>query len=151
MEQELLMTVRKWIELTLRMSMANIFKFTRDKALSMQQLGALIRIHKKGNCNVSLMSTNMGISNAAASQLLDRMKQLELIERNEDPNDRRIKNLTLTQKGIELLHQSLHASQKWIEDLVSTLDNNEKKETITVLKRLISHLNFNGDKLIIDK
>ncbi|MEJ2278187.1 MAG: MarR family transcriptional regulator [Candidatus Lokiarchaeota archaeon] len=104
---------------------------------SFQQLGALLQIHRKGFCNVSHIGVNLGITSAAASQLLDRMVQQELIRRSENPNDRRAKQLVLTENGIEILRKGFQASQKWLEELVNTLTTDEQKQVVTILTRLI--------------
>ncbi|MFX1364082.1 MAG: MarR family winged helix-turn-helix transcriptional regulator [Promethearchaeota archaeon] len=138
-------TVKKWVQLTLYKSLNSIFKFSKENDISMPQIGALIRIYRKGSCNVSVIGIELGISSAAASQLLHRMVQLGLIDRSEDPNDRRIKNLNLTQKGLEFLNECFRTSYKWFEDLIFTYNNDEKREIITILDKLINKININDD------
>ncbi|MBN1800616.1 MAG: winged helix-turn-helix transcriptional regulator [Candidatus Lokiarchaeota archaeon] len=144
MSQELSQIIKKWIEITMHKSMHNFFKFSKENDLSIHQIGALIRIYRKRDCNVSILGADMGVSSAAASQMLDRMVQLGLIERTIDPEDRRIKNFKLTEKGLDLINESFHISQSWIEDLVHALRNDEKEETIVVLNRLINLVNLNN-------
>ncbi|MFX1390805.1 MAG: MarR family winged helix-turn-helix transcriptional regulator [Promethearchaeota archaeon] len=151
MESNSLETIKKWIKLTLSKSLYSVFKFSKENDISMPQLGALMRIHRKGSCNVSNIGMDLGTSNAAASQLLDRMVQLELIERSEDPNDRRIKKLNLSQKGLEFLNECFHASYKWFEDSIITLSNDERREIMIVLNRLINLVNLNNGKTDIER
>ena len=151
MESDMSETIKKWIKLTLSKSIHSIFKFSKENDISMPQIGALIRIYRKGDCNVSIVGTDLGISSAAASQLLHRMVQLGLIERSEDLNDRRIKKLNLSQKGLEFLNECFHTSYKWFEDLVFTLNDDEKRDIITVLNRLINKISINNGKSDIEK
>ncbi len=146
MEPDLLEPIKKWIKLTLSKTLYSIFKFSKETDVSMPQIGALIRIYRKGNCNVSVIGTDLGTSSAAASQLLHRMVQLGLIERTEDPNDRRIKQLNLSQKGLEFLNECFRASYKWFEDLVISLTNDEKRDVMTVLNRLINKIELSNGK-----
>jgi DNA-binding MarR family transcriptional regulator len=150
MTEELLVIIKKWVNLTFHKSISGVLKFTKENNLTISQITVLIRLHRKHNCNVSDIGENMGISNAAASQLLDRMVQLGFIERSVDSNDRRIKNLNLTQKGLKILNESFRASKEWFEELVSKLNYNEMKETITVLNRLINYVNLSNGKSVID-
>lgn len=145
MAPEISETIRKWIKLSLSKSIYNIFKFSKENDISMPQIGALIRIFRKSNCNVSVIGTDLGISSAAASQLLNRMVQLGLIERSEDPNDRRIKNLSLSQKGLEFLNECFQTSYKWFEDIIITYSNDEKREIVAVFNKLINKININND------
>ncbi len=151
MEPDISETIKNWIKLTLSKSIYNILKFSKESEVSMPQIGALIRIYRKGNCNVSIIGTDLGISSAGASQLLHRMVQLELIERTEDPNDRRIKKLNLTQKGLEFLNECFQTSYKWFEDFVFTLTDDEKRDIITVLNRLINKISINNGKSDLEK
>ena len=89
---------------------------------------------------MSDLGEDLGTSSAAASQLLHRMVQLGLIERSEDPNDRRIKQLNLSQKGLEFLNQCFQASYTWIEDIVLKLNNDEKRDIATVLNTLTDRI-----------
>ena len=146
MEPDISETLKKWIKLTLSKTFYSIFKFSKENEISMPQIGALIRIQRKGICSVSDIGTDLGTSSAAASQLLNRMVQLDLIERSEDPNDRRIKKINLTQKGLEFLNECFRASYKWFEDLVVSLKSDEMKEIITVLNSLINKIEINNGK-----
>jgi len=150
MTEELLTTIKKWVDLTFQKSIGGMLKFTKENNLTMSQIAVLMRLYRKDNCKVSDIGENMGISNAAASQLLDRMVQLGFIERSVDSNDRRIKNLNLTQKGLKMLNESFRASKEWFEELISKLNDNEMKETITVLNRLINYVNLSNGKSILD-
>ncbi len=136
--------IKKWIGITMHKSMHNFFKFSKENDLSIHQIGVLVRIFRKNNSNVSVLGADMGVSSAAASQMLDRMVQMDLIERTVDPEDRRIKNFSLTEKGLELLNESFQISQSWIDDLVHALNDDEMKETIVVLNRLITLVNLNN-------
>ena len=146
MEPDFSELIRKWIKLTLSRTFHSIFIFSKDHDVSMPQIGALIRIHRKGNPNVSDIGADMGTSSAAASQLLNRMVQLGWIERSEDPDDRRIKQINLTQNGLEFVNDCFHASYKWFEDLVDSLKDDEKQEVMTVLNRLINKIEISNGK-----
>jgi len=151
MEEEVSVTIKKWVELTFQKSVSGMIRFSKENNLTISQIAALIRLYRKDGCNVSDIGANMGISSAAASQLLERMVQLGFIERSVDSNDRRIKNLNLTQNGLNVLNESFLASKKWVEELIYKLNDDEKNETITVLNRLINYVNLSNGKFGIDK
>jgi DNA-binding MarR family transcriptional regulator len=108
--------------------MGNIFVFARDKGLSMGQYGALMHIFQKGGCGVSDIGSDLGITNSAASQMLERLVQLKLITRSEDPNDRRSKQIVLTEKGRQILHEGSLANRNWLEDLASSMSSEEQEQ-----------------------
>jgi len=107
----------------------------------MSQIGALMFIHRQFECGISNIGEKLGISNAAASQMLDRLVKLGLISRQEDPKDRRGKILTLTRKGNQILQESIKIRQNWQNELMCLLDNEEKKKIKEALKILIQKTN----------
>ena len=73
-------------------SMHSLIHYIKKNDLSMSQIGALFQINH-GKSNVSELGEGLGITIAAASQMLERLVQQELILRTEDPEDRRVKKL----------------------------------------------------------
>jgi DNA-binding MarR family transcriptional regulator len=103
----------------------------------MSQIGALFRIHHRGDSAVSGIGEELGISNAAASQMLDRLVQQGLILRSENPSDRRMKQIVLTDKGRQVLQESIAARQGWFVTLSETLSDSEQEQVIRALNILI--------------
>ena len=135
-----IVTLRKWIEIFMRHSMRNFIHYSKESGLSMSQIGALLHIHR-GASGVSDLGDDLGVSSAAASQMLERLVQSQLILRSEDPHDRRVKQLILTDKGRQIIQESLHARQSWLDDLAGTLSPGEKEQVITSLNILIDKVN----------
>ena len=131
-----IVTLRKWIEIFMRHSMRNFIHYSKESGLSMSQIGALFHIHR-GASGVSDLGDDLGVTSAAASQMLERLVQSQLILRSEDPHDRRVKQLILTDKGRHILQESLHARQSWLDDLAGALSPAEKDQIITSLNILI--------------
>ena len=124
-------TLKEWSEISMRHSMRNIIRYTRESGLSLTNLGAIFHIHHIGSCGVTELGDHLGVTSAAASQMLERLVQQELILRTEDPDDRRVKQIALTDKGQRILEEGIHARQGWMDDLAQSLSDSEK-ETITV-------------------
>ena len=130
-------TLGKWIEIFMRRSMHNFISYSKEKGLSMSQLGALLHLFRGGSCSVSDIGDNLGVTNAAASQMLERLVQQGLILRKEDPEDRRVKQVVLTDKGREILQESIAARQVWLENLGQTLSETEREQITAALEVLI--------------
>lgn len=131
-----IVTLGKWIEIFMRHSMRNVIHYSKVSGLSMSQIGAMFHIHR-GASGVSDLGDDLGVTSAAASQMLERLVQSHLILRSEDPHDRRVKQLILTDKGRQILQESLHARQGWLDDLAGALSPGEKEQIITSLNILI--------------
>jgi DNA-binding MarR family transcriptional regulator len=136
-----LSTLLNWIDILMRHSMPDLLVFAKEHDLSMSQIGALFHIHRNEASGVSGLGDDLGVTCAAASQMLERLVQLELVTRTEDPHDRRLRQLGLTSKGHQVLQASLRARQRWLIALVSTLTPTEKSLVTDTLSTLIAHAN----------
>jgi len=125
--------IQEWSEVFMHRSGREFRRFMDKSNLSFSQVNVLMRLFHSANCGVSGIGEEMGVSNAAASQAVDRLVQMGLIERTEDPGDRRSKRLALTQKGIALIESGIKDRSQWIKDLAVTLPLEKKQTVISAL------------------
>ena len=128
--------LRDWSEVFMRHSMREAREFTRRSGLSMSQLSTLFRLYYSGQCGISDIGDHLGVTNAASSQMVDRLVQQGFIERSEDPHDRRSKNLVLTAKGRALVQDGIAARQSWMEQLTAALTPEQQESITTALVAL---------------
>jgi len=122
--------VRDWAKVFMNRSMHDFKRFMEDTGLSFSHINILMRLYHGGNCGVSEIGEQMGITNAAASQTVDKLVQMGMIQRTEDPQDRRAKLLELTEAGRALIEKGVDLRGKWIETLTDDLSV-EEQEMIT--------------------
>lgn len=134
-------TLRTWVEVFMNRSMRNFILFIKENGLSISQIGALFHIRRKGASGVSDIGDELGITSAAASQMLERLVQQELVLRTEDPHDRRLKHIVLTERCEQILHDSILARQRWLDDLVRLMDPAEQQQVLPALQILIEKAN----------
>jgi DNA-binding MarR family transcriptional regulator len=132
--------LHEFIENLIHYSMRDMFRYAKDTGLSMPQLGALMQVYHKQNCAVSDVGSEMGITSAAASQMLDRLVQQSYIERTEDPVDRRVKQIVLTEKGMGIVKGVIQARLERFSEIVSSLTQEEKQQTQKVITMLMDQL-----------
>lgn len=128
--------LQEWAKVFTRNSMREFKRTMDDTGLSPSQLGTLMRLHHAGACGVSTISDHLGISRAATSQMIDRLVQSGLLERAENPADRRAKLLTITPAGEAIIRRSIDARRRWMEKLTDVLDDAQEQIIITALKAL---------------
>lgn len=102
----------------------------------MPQFSILMQLRHKETCGISDISERFDISNAAASQLAEKLVQSGHIERAEDPNDRRAKILRLTQQGRDLIDAGFNERVSWLNDLEATLSAEKKLKVVAALNIL---------------
>lgn len=132
-----LATMHQWIEISMRRSMRNFIHYARESGLSMSQFGVMFHLSRKRSSGVTDLGEHLGVTSAAASQLLERLVQQGLILRTEDPHDRRVKQIVLTDKGCQVLEEGIRARQDWLADLSANLSNAEKEQIIEAFNLLI--------------
>jgi len=126
-------SLREWMDVFMHRSMHGWTHFAKSTGLSMPQFSILMQLHHKGACGVSDVSERFDISNAAASQLVDKLVQGEYVERAEDPNDRRAKVLQLTPKGKSLIEAGFNERYRWMDELTSRMNSEEHKKVAEAL------------------
>jgi DNA-binding MarR family transcriptional regulator len=144
--QQFTQVLHNWAEIFMRRSMRDFIQSSKNSGLSVTQLSTLFRLHHKGFCGVSEIGDHLGITNAAASQMVERLVQLRLLERAEDPRDRRVKHLTLTVKGQEIVQESIQARRRWMEQLTNALTPQEHgliSDALTILTAAARQLETN--------
>jgi DNA-binding MarR family transcriptional regulator len=114
------------IEVFMRTNVRSMIQFTRESGVSMSQVGTLFNIDRT-HCGVAGIGDDLGVSSAAASQMLQRMVEQGLVLRSEDPDDRRAKQVALTDKGRGILDQMMRAREDQLEKLAGALTPSERK------------------------
>lgn len=144
-------TLHQWTEVSMRRSMRNFLRYARESGLSMSQFGVLFHLSRKRSCGVTDLGDHLGVTSAAASQMLERLVQQGLILRSEDPNDRRVKQIVLTDKGYQVLEEGLRARQDWLVDLANTLSAIEKDQITAALNLLVDKVHQLGQPIAPEK
>ncbi|MEK7786240.1 MAG: MarR family transcriptional regulator [Chloroflexota bacterium] len=135
--------LRDWAEIFMTHSMREWVRFVKSSGLSMPQFSTLMRLYYHGGCGISEISAHLDVTAPAASQMVDRLVQMGLLERGEDPNDRRAKQVTLSAKGRALIEKGIEARNRWSEELTTKLTAEQRGivvEALTFLTEAASKL-----------
>jgi DNA-binding MarR family transcriptional regulator len=135
-DPELTQTLLDWSAAFMRRSMHDFLHFARREGLSMVQMNVLTRIYYHGACEITALLEILEVSKAAAGQLVERMEQQGLVERQPDPQDRRARRVSLTPKGSALVEASIAARQAWMADLMENIPAEERPAVARALRIL---------------
>ncbi len=136
-QKQLADAVRDWAEVFLHHSMRDLGHFMHAAGLSMPQFNALMRLYHQESCGVSDIGRQLGVSNAAASQMIERMVQQGLLARAEKAGDRRVRQLSLTPKGRALARGALAARHQWISRIPAQLTREQQAVIVAGLGTLV--------------
>ena len=130
-------TVHKWMDTFMHRSMGGWARYIKGSGLSMSQFFILMHLRHNNQCGISDISERMETTNAAASQLVDKLVQSGLLERVEDPNDRRAKQVSLSSKGEKLIEKGINERYRWMDQLEAGLSAEEMDKVSEALEILI--------------
>jgi DNA-binding MarR family transcriptional regulator len=114
------------LEYILARIIQDFMQFMHETGLSRPQINALLHIYHAGECRVSEVAALSDASPAAASQLVERLVQQGLVERTEDPANRRVKRVRLTGKSLKLIGEGV-ASNRFLLELMAQLPEKRRK------------------------
>ncbi len=133
---QLIQTLRQFMDIAMHRSMRERSHFARATGLSMPAFGILMQLHYRGDCGISDISERFDITAPAASQMVDKLVQGGLIERTENPNDRRGKQITLSPKGRSMIETGTRERYRWVDQLVKGLNPFEREKVYEALSIL---------------
>lgn len=136
----LTLALQRWSEAFMQRSMGELHRFSRTAGLSMAQVNVLFRLKHMETCAVSDVSEHLGVTDAAASQLIQRLVEADYLERSEDPTDRRIRRLALTPHGRALVQELVDRRRQWMHALAAQFSEPEKTVLSQALQRLSDSL-----------
>jgi len=126
------------MELFMHRSMHGYIHYAREKNLSMSMIGTLFHLGHRDHAGVTDLGEHLGVSSAAASQMLEHLVEEGLIKRTEDPDDRRMKKISLTEKGYQVMKDSVSARLGWLEELTESFSDKEKVQITTAIELIIN-------------
>ncbi len=131
---DLVTAMQRWMDAYIHRSMSSSIRHLKCQGLSMSHFSTLMRLAHGGPCGVSDLAEHLGITSAAASQLVEKMVQLGYVTRNEAVHDRRLKKIMLTDAGRALLAENIRVRDQWMNDLSAVLTPAERQQVAEALK-----------------
>jgi DNA-binding MarR family transcriptional regulator len=98
--------------------------------LTLPQFKMLVVVSQAESSAIGYIAEQLGVGEPTASYLVERLVQSRLVERTEDPSDRRKAMIRLTAEGRALLDK-LIGSRDWLNDRLRDLDT----EDLAALRR----------------
>lgn len=112
----------------------------KEIGLSHAQMGMLYLLHYHPEASVKEAADFLGISKSAATQLLDPLADKGLIERQNDPSDRRIVRLSLTGKGGQALKKMAKHKYAGLRSAMEALSQEELRQLNHLYKKMAGSL-----------
>jgi len=106
--------------------------------LSWPKFNALIHLYMTGDRGLiqSELSKKMLVSRANITGLIERLEKEGLVVRRNDPSDKRVLRVCLTDRAVRLIDTFLPVHNEYMHKVMSVLDRDEKEVLISLLKKI---------------
>jgi DNA-binding MarR family transcriptional regulator len=113
----------------------------REIGLSHSQVGMLFMILHHKDANVKQIAEHLGVTKSAITQLLDPLVTKGFLERQNDPNDRRIVRFNLTVKGKQAIKEINKLKFSGLRSALENLSDSEIEQLATLHKKAAQNIN----------
>jgi len=113
----------------------------RAAGMSVAQFRLLLYVRRNPGTSLSPLADHLGTSLPAASQLVERLVQAGLVEREQHPRERRRVQMRLTDAGASALAACDSRTRAWLCERLSGLDQDDLERlagTLAELRRLLA-------------
>jgi DNA-binding MarR family transcriptional regulator len=134
--EKFLIALQEWAGVFGRRTIHDFMAFAHEYGISLAQISVLMRLYYRGPSSILEMRQELYGSRAAATQMVEKLVQMGLIERSEDADDRRVKQIRLSEKGRETVQRGIVARRQWMADLVEAFSAQEQARMAEMLKQM---------------
>ncbi|MGM0379292.1 MAG: transcriptional regulator, SarA/Rot family [Bacillota bacterium] len=108
----------------------------------------LKNIKKLDDCNLSSLYKCLDINYDQVSRKVDKLKQLDFIDKKISKKDKRKKNLVLTKKGKDVFKEIDRLMNKYVKFIIKDFTVNEEKAVLKFLSKIsqITYVDIEKDK-----
>ena len=104
--------------------------------LTLPEFGILEVLYHKGRMLLGEVQRKILVSSGGITYLVDRLEARGLVERLENPADRRARFVSLTRQGEKLIQRIFQEHAQMLERALSGLDAGEQDDAIDLLRQL---------------
>ncbi len=128
------------LEVILRLLRPSVHDDWFTVELTMPQLRALFALRRHGDSRMGVVANQLGTSLSTATGVIDRMVERGLVERWQDPADRRSNVCRLTPEGVDLAERLLTLRRREWGERLNSLSDEEAREAQRGLTILLEGL-----------
>jgi DNA-binding MarR family transcriptional regulator len=107
-----------------------------DLSITTAQLRSLFFIENEGVTNFTKLAAALGVTSSNVTGIVDRLVEQELVSRSENPEDRRVLLLSVTEKGKTLLNSLRESRIRQMSEVLTPLS----AEELSILARAFTIL-----------
>jgi DNA-binding MarR family transcriptional regulator len=94
--------------------------------------------HTDGPLAINAIASQLGLSVAATGRTIDQLVKLGIVERQENPDDRRVKLVSLSPTGFEVADQQIEQKRQAVRKFVDRLSATEAENLTQALRPILA-------------
>ena len=107
--------------------------------LCASDFGVLEALLHKGPLPVNVLGRKLLLTSGSMTTSIDRLVARGLVERKDDPTDRRVRVVALTVAGRRLIKGAFARHETHLDDVVAVLTRDERTTLVSLLRKLGTH------------
>lgn len=108
--------------------------------LNLTEFAVLELLYHKGPQPIQVIGRKVLLASSSITYVIDKLEGKDFITRQACPEDRRVINVTLTDKGFDLIESIFPEHRQAITALFDNLTIEEKETTIQLMKKIGMHV-----------
>ena len=104
--------------------------------------------HTDGPLPITEIAAQLGLSVAATGRNVDQLVKLGIVERQENPDDRRVKLVSLSPAGFEIADQQIEQKRRAVRTFVERLSSTEAENLTRALRPILAGESLRSSKKV---
>ena len=109
-------------------------------SLTVPQIIILEFLAEREICKMKELAQALHLTMSAVTAIVDKMIELRMVKRERSSKDRRVVNVIMLNKGKEMLRKVSEARCSCVNELFSTLTQEDRNEYLRILKKVYNNL-----------
>ncbi len=135
-------SIGPWLGRTMKIVDCHFQEAFQDAGINLtkEQMVVLKKLHDQDGLNQNELAFLTYRDKSSLARLLSKMENKKCIMRKQDPDDRRVNQVFLTDEGRALFQKTKPVIQRVLSQMEDAISEAEKKQIISILKRVQTNL-----------
>ena len=138
--EQLVETIFENMQQMHRVGAAKFHALVGQHGISLSQMELLMLVQHRQPISSKAIASSMQLTPGAVTQLVEHLVAKDFLQRSEDPNDRRVTNISLSAKGKAKFHALQERRMHVMHRIVDSLDDDELAIMLRVQEKMLAHI-----------
>ena len=141
--QTLIYTTSQFVNAISDQSFSEMLAYLHRSGISLPRYSVLRILERQPGMTTSALAEELHLALGSTSQLIDRLELDQLIMRQDDPHDKRIRRIYLQEQGLQIVYQVQQISTTIIMSILNQAPPELQHEFTAVLEKLLTYTQRN--------